>query len=288
MLNGKLKYLFFIFIFAVYSCNLFNGPGKIPIARVDQKVLYLSEIQNIIPIGISSEDSLLYAEYYIKKWISTELLIKKAQENLNISQRDLAKEMEEYRNSLIIYRYQRELMEEKLDTNVSMEETSEYYDAGQDNFRLSSDMVKAIFIKIPLRVAQPERAKAFCESSSKQNLKELHEFCRKYKGDYKLFTEKWTDARKIFQNMPGQPEDIAGFLKQHTTWETRDTGFYYLISIQDYCQAGSVAPLDYVQDDIKEIIINKRKNDFLKKVEDDIYTEGLRNNKFKIYEYETN
>ncbi len=46
--------------------------------------------------------------------------------------------------------------------------------------------------------------------------------------------------------------------------------------------------MEYIHDNMKNLIINERKTDFLKKVEDDVYTEGVRNNKFKIYEYETN
>jgi hypothetical protein len=273
---------------AMFSCTYFYGPQKIPLAKVGEEILYLTEVQSVIPTNIASEDSILLAEDYIQKWIRTELLIKKAQENLTLAQRDVSKELEEYRNSLIIYRYQKELMAEKLDTTVSFQELTSFYNKNKENFTLGNDLVKAIYIKIPLQVSQPERAKAFCENTSGESLRELQVFCARYAVNYDFYTENWVDAGDIFQNLPDAPDDVGSFISKNPVWETRDARFYYLICIQNYRLKGSEAPMEYIHDNIKNLIINERKTNFLKKVEDDVYTEGVRNNKFKIYEYETN
>jgi hypothetical protein len=44
-----------------------------------------------------------------------------------------------------------------------------------------------------------------------------------------------------------------------------------------------LAPVEYVETDIKNLILNKRKIEFLKQIEENIYKEGIRQNKFKIY-----
>jgi hypothetical protein len=287
MNKGITIYLICLYL-PVVSCTFINGSGKIPLACVDQNVLYLSELQSIIPKDISIEDSILIAEDYIKNWINNELMIKKAQENLTISQKDLAKEIKEYKNSLIIYRYQQQLMEQKLDTLVSEEEIVSFYDSVREDFRLNIDLIKAVSVRIPLEVEHPERVKAFCESSLKQNLEELRLFCTKNGGFCDLNTEDWVDSRSVFQNLPYQPGNISGFLAKYTTWESRDSRFYYLVRIMDYAQAGTYAPVEYIRENLKEMIINKRKSLFLLKIKEDVYTEGTKNNKFKIYDYETN
>jgi len=282
------SYLILLLVPVFFSCTYFYGPQKIPLAKVGDEILYLTEVQSIIPENSSDEDSVLLAEDYIQKWIRTELLIKKAQENLTLAQRDVSKELEEYRNSLIIYRYQKELMAEKLDTTVSIQEITSFYNKNKENFSLGTDLIKGIYIKIPLQVIQPERAKAFCENTSGASMRELQAFCTRYAADYDFYTDKWVDAAVIFQNVPDAPEDIGSFISQNPVWENRDARFYYMICIQGFRLQGSDAPLEYIHDNIKNLIINERKTDFLKKVEDDVYTEGIRKNKFKIYEYETN
>ena len=44
-----------------------------------------------------------------------------------------------------------------------------------------------------------------------------------------------------------------------------------------------LAPVEYVGPNIKNLILNKRKIEFLKQIEENVYKEGIRNNKFKIY-----
>jgi hypothetical protein len=269
------------------SCNFTQERRKVPVARVDGSVLYLSEIREAIPDNFSREDSLLYAEDYIRNWINYELLINKAQENLTISQRDLAKEIREYRNSLIIYRYQHDLMQQKLDTFVTISEITELYDSVKQDFILDKDLIKAIFVRIPLTLENPEKVKAFCDDTSSRNLDELDQYCIKNGGNYDLYINDWTDARQVFQKLPYQPGNLQRFLAGYTIWETRDSRNYYLVRILDYAAAGNPAPQEYISNNLKEMIINKRKSQFLDKIKEDIYKEGLINNKFKIYDYES-
>jgi hypothetical protein len=288
MSSGIHTYLTIIIIPVAFSCTFLQDRRKVPIARIDQNVLYLSELQGAIPDSVSKDDSILVAEDYIRNWVNNELMIKKAQENLSISRKDLAKEIREYKNALIIYRYQEELIQEKLDTFVTEKDISEFYDSIKEDFLLDYDLVKVISVKIPLSVKEPEKVKAFCERSTYENPEELKLFCGENGGSFDVYNKHWVNAHLVFQNLPFQPVSIPGFLSRYTTWEARDTRFYYLISIQDYALAGTPAPVDFIGKNLKEMIINKRKSAFLENIKEDIYIEGLRNNKFKIYDYETN
>jgi hypothetical protein len=245
-------------------------------------------VESVIPDHIIAEDSILLAEDYIQKWIRTELLVKKAQENLTIAQRDVSRELEEYRNSLIIYRYQKELMAEKMDTSVSMNEITDYYNKHRETFPLNTDLMKAVYMKIPLQVSHPEQARVFCETPSRESLREMQSFCSRYAVDYKFYTDQWIEASAVFRDIPGVPVDLESLIISNASWETRDSHYYYLVCIYSHRMKGDFAPLEYVRENIKNLIINDRKTAFLKKIEDDVYTEGVRNNKFKIYEYETN
>ncbi len=280
------RYVLLLGIVANFSCNLRTDSERTPLAKVGEKILFLDDLQSILPAGLSPDDSLMMAEDYIKKWIMNELLVKKAEENLSPAQKDLTKELNEYRSSMLTYRYKMELMLQRLDTIVGEKEISAYYGQNKENFILNRNIVKAIFIKIPVEVTRPEQVKVFCEQVSDDNLRELQEFCLKYAITYDIFVDNWVELDLIAQNLPEPMEDKNRFLRRNAIIEIRDNEFYYLLCIIDYRLANNVAPVEYVEENIKNLIINRRRIDFLKKIEDDVYLEGIRNNKFKFYSYE--
>jgi hypothetical protein len=280
------RYVLLAGIVALFSCNLRNDSEKTPLAKVGENILFLDDLQSILPKGLSPDDSLMMAEDYIKKWIMNELLVKKAEENLSPLQKDLTKELNEYRSSMLTYRYKMELMLQRLDTIVDETEISAYYGQNKENFILNRDIVKAIFIKIPAEVTKPEQVKVFCEQVSDDNLRELREFCLKYAITFDIFVDNWVELDLIAQNLPEPIEDKNRFLRRNAIIEIRDNDFYYLLCVIDYRLANNMAPVEYVTENIKNLIINRRRIDFLKKIEDDVYVEGVRNNKFKFYSYE--
>lgn len=282
-----IAYIFFIVaITGLHACNMRDDIDRIPLARVGDKVLFLSELRSVLPHGLSPEDSIMLTEDYIKKWIISELIVRKAEENLSPALKDLTKELNDYRNSMLTYRYKMELMLQRLDTAVNDREIADYYNSHKDNFILSNDIVKAIYIQIPIEVSQPEQVKVFCEQVTDDNLRELQEFCVKYAVTYDIFVDNWVELESVAQYLPEQIEDNQQLLRRNAMIELRDEKAYHLLCIIEYRLANSIAPVEYVSENIKNLIINKRKLDFLKKIEEDVYTEGIRNSKFKLYDYE--
>ena len=100
----KYSLLLLIGIFTL-SCNNSNRGQEKVVAEVGENKLFASDLSDIIPSDMSSGDSILLADDYINKWIKQELLIQKANENLTPQQKDVNRELREYRNSLIIYKY---------------------------------------------------------------------------------------------------------------------------------------------------------------------------------------
>ncbi len=101
------------------------------------KQLLTSDVAGVIPAGSSKEDSIRMLDDYIRKWIRQELMIQKAEENLSPDQKNLSRELLEYRNSLIIYKYKNELMRQRMDTTVTSEQIEEYYLNNIENFNLT-------------------------------------------------------------------------------------------------------------------------------------------------------
>ncbi len=272
----------------ISGCNKKDNRDSDVIAEVGNIQLHLSEIAHVLPDNLEKEDSISMAHDYINKWIKRQLLIQKAEENLSVDQKDLSKELEEYRNSLIIYRYKNELMKQRMDTTVSEAQILEYYNANKENFKLSKNIVKAIFVKTPEEFAEPEQLIKWCTNPAEEDIIELRDYCIQYAKNYAFFTDNWVDFGLVAKSIPQQINNPEEFLKQNNRIELTEDGYYYLVSIQDYKLKNELAPAEFVADNIKNLIINKKKIEFLKEVENKVYTEGIRKNKFKINKRETN
>ncbi|MDP2113884.1 MAG: hypothetical protein Q8K69_07480, partial [Bacteroidota bacterium] len=162
---------FFSIIFALLltACHLFVETGE-PIAQVGKHVLTMEELAKNIPDYLDETDSSLWADDYIKRWIQSELLLLKAEENLKAEMKDVSKELDEYRNSLIVYRYKNELMKQKMDTAVNEDDILKYFNENRENFILNRNIVKAIYIKVPVAVSSPENLKDLCISDDPEQL----------------------------------------------------------------------------------------------------------------------
>jgi hypothetical protein len=264
------------------ACSLFSEKGE-PVAKVGAKVLTMDELSKNTPNYLDATDSSLWADDYIKKWIQRELLLQKAEENLKGDLKDVSNELEEYRNSLIVFRYKNELIKEKMDTLLKESDIQKYFNEHRESFILNRNIVKAIYIKIPMQVTNPENLRELCSSTDPAKQAKLNEYCLSYAKAYDRFNDQWIAADLVLKNIPEQITDQAQFLEKNRLSQSSDKVFYYFVYIRDYRLEGQVSPIEYVQNDIRNIILSKQKIEFLKQIEKDIYKEGLDNNRVKLY-----
>lgn len=264
------------------ACALLEERSE-PVAKVGEKILAMDELKNNIPDYLDETDSALWADDYIKKWIQRELLLLKAEENLKAEMKDVSRELDEYRNSLIVYRYKNELMKEKMDTTVSEDALAKYFQEHRESFILNRNIVKAIYIKVPVQVSSPENIKELCASTDPEKQAKLNEYCLSYAKAYDRFNDQWVAADLVLKNIPEEISDQEKFLKTNRFSESSDMDYYYVVSIREYRLAGQISPIEYVKEDIRNLILSKQKIEFLKQIEKDIYQEGLNNNKVKLF-----
>lgn len=273
---------FFVFSVCVSCTSNYVSDDRV-IAEVGVKKLFMSEAQLALPEGISVEDSLIHVDDFIRHWIKKQLLISKAELNLERETKDVAKLVDDYRSSLIIHKYQEKLIKQKLDTLVSDESINSYYDQYPANFILTSNIVKAIFIKLKRPVENISRLRYLYKSSSEDDMFKLEDYCILNATKFDSFDGKWMKTQALFSKIPQRIKNEAEFLKYNKNFEVSDSSFLYVIKITDYKFRFNAAPRSFVYNDIKQIIINKRRLQLLKDMEDSVYEEAQRKNKFKIH-----
>ena len=261
-----------------------NAVKRIGVAEVGKVVLYYDEIPRLIQSGINETDSTALIQNYINKWAKRELLLQKAEDNLSPELKaEIVKQIEETRASLVIYQYQRQLMLEKLDTVLTESELENYYTANQNSFTLSSNIIKALYIKLPVETPNLDKIKVLARSNDQKDLQQLESLCYQFAEKFDDFNEQWVPMDRLSVELQQKIENEDNFLKRNTFFETTDSASVTLISIRDYRLRSSVAPFEYVKDDIKRIIWNTRRFEFIQALENGIYNEALKQNSFKIY-----
>ncbi len=272
-----------ISILAIVSCNVYNNEKSLVVARVGEKELLQTDIAEIIPGNATSEDSLLIADNYIHQWITKQLIVNKAELNLTQEQKDVSKLVEDYRNALLIHIYQQNFVHEKLDTIVTDDEISSYYNQYPNNFMLSKSLVKALFVKIKKPLPEKEKIVKWLKSEKKDDAEKLEYFCFQRATNYDLFKGEWISSNTLLDKIPLQIDNRTQFLSKNKYIISEDGVYCYFIKINDLQLKNSRAPLCYVKKDVRKIILNKRKLELINHLENDIYNDAKNKNKFKIY-----
>jgi hypothetical protein len=254
-----------------------------PIARVHDKYLYKSDLNNINTYELSSEDSATMVKQYIDSWIRNQLILYKAEQNLSEPDKNIEEQIENYRTSLLIYKFEQNLLRNKLDTLISDSEIQKYYEINISNFILSEGVIKGIFIKLPDNNTNISEIDRWCQINTEDNLQKLETYCFNHAKSFKYFNDKWTNINSVFNEIPlkyTNPEQLIRFNKR---FELRDSSYIYLLYINEFLPEGKVAPLEMVEDNIKSIILNKRKIEFVNELENNIYRDAQNKNNFQIY-----
>ncbi|HQG62962.1 MAG TPA: hypothetical protein PK719_04855 [Bacteroidales bacterium] len=274
-----------VLMLLLYGCNSSDKKsGRLPVAKVGNTILYYDQIPQIFQPGETETDSAATVQNYINRWARKELLLQKAEENLTPEYRDeIARQIEETRANLLIYQYQRQMMLEKMDTVISDTELEKYYSENQGSFMLTSNIVKGLFIKIPAETPNVLKIKSLARSSKQEDLQELEILCYQFADKFDDFNEEWITLDRISVELPEEINNQESFLRRTTFYETADSDYLYLLTIRDYRLRSTLAPIEYVKEDIKRMIWNIRRIEFIQSLENGIYNDALKNNIFMIY-----
>ena len=253
------------------------------VAQVGQEKLYRSEIDEVVPKGLSPEDSVRLASRYINSWASEHVYLKVAQEQLSKSEMDVSKELEDYRRSLLKYRYEQLYVNERLDTTVTQDDIEEYYNANQSKFILSRPVVKARYLNIDSESPSLKQIRKRMSSQDANDLMEADSLAFSSALKFTTWNDSWIDMAILAREYAADYTDLLE--KMEKGWiESVDTvGYMKLAYISEIIQKGKVAPVEYSAERIKDIIISERKHTLIHSLEQDLLDDARENGQFVIY-----
>lgn len=254
------------------------------VAKVSENVLYKEDLRNSIPKELSTEDSVNFAQSLIAKWVEEQVLLERAKYNLGEALPGLEKKVENYKNSLFIYSYERELIRQKLDTIVTNRQIQDYYEQHQQNFQLKDYVLKAKYLKLDAASPKLKQVRKWIQSSSQEDALSMQEYAVQYAISYNLDAEQWLFFNDLLKELPLRDYNTEDFLKNNSFLEISDDQNIYYISILEYQLKDGVSPLEMVENRIQSIILNNRKLTLAKEIRQKLVEEAKRKNQIEYFE----
>lgn len=257
--------------------------GKTPLVEVDGSFLYQEDLQAALPLNLSADDSVLFAENYIRNWIEDALLFGKAEDNVRDSEKVKAL-VESYRKALVMHTYQEELVSQRLSEEITSKEIADFYENNKSLFKLEKPIVKGVFIKVPLKASGLADVRRWYKKNSQDAIEKLEKYSLRNAVTYDYFQDQWRPLEEIEAMIPTKNWDSeSNYLKQNKNVELKDTAFHYFLHIEEFQGKGEQKPLDFAQEEIKEILINLKRVDFINRVKEDLYRQASDKNGIIYY-----
>ncbi len=253
------------------------------VAKVGREKLYRSQLENYIPSGLSSEDSTNLALQYIKSWATEKLFVGLADSQLSKSEKDVTKELEEYRNSLLRFRYEQRYLNERLDTVITYSEIETYYNEHKDLFILDVPIVKARFLDIMNDSPNRERIVKKMSSSDYDDLVEADSLAYSSALKYFDYSDRWITAVALAKEFGTDYATMLSGLKNGYIEVDSGNGDLQVAYICDIRRGGTLAPIEYCEDRIRDIILSTRKHALFTDLERDLLDDALDKQNFVIY-----
>ncbi|NRD22415.1 peptidyl-prolyl cis-trans isomerase [Winogradskyella litoriviva] len=267
------------------SCNFFKkSDDREPIARVNESYLYKEDLKDIVPQGASKEDSILMVNAYVNRWARQLLLMDGALINLSqTKQNDFSKLVEQYKIDLYTKAYLEGLVKKNIDTLVKPEEAQLFYEANKESFKLNDNLIQLRYISLPLNPVNLDTIKKRFKRFKTNDKSYLDSISVQFVS-YSLNDSLWVKQNHVADKIPIITEANKNQLLKKTNFlQLKDSLNLYLMQVNDVRLQNDYAPLNYVNSSIKKIVINKRKLELIKQLENDITKDAIKNNQFQIY-----
>lgn len=276
--------LFFIIIF-ISSCEYLELQKKEDIsseivAIVNTEKLFKKDLKEILPSGITGDDSLVLVRAYINDWAIKQLLLKKAETNNSKEDVDeIDNLVRDYKESLIINNYKERLIKQQLDTVLNDVEIDAYYRENKENFRLNEELLKIKYLHFDNNIINKKEIITLFKSSNIDDLENLEKQQLSFK--FHQFNDSvWTRLDKVMLKLPFSKDNL---LKKIEFVEKQDSLGLYLAAINDVLVRNDIAPLSYIKPAIKQMILHKRKIQLIRDIEKILVQDATKNNNFKVY-----
>jgi len=276
------RLLFLVLILIIASC-INNGDERKPVAKVNNKILFEDDIKAILPEQLTNDDSLMFVNSYINKWARQQLLLQKAKINLDKEEESIDKLVQQYKQDLLINKYKEAIVKQELDTLVTQSDIDSFYSENKEIFKLNEELIKLRYIYFGKDVLNPEEFISLFKSDDYKSNTKIIEQELELKSYY-LNDSIWIAYDDFIIKTPFLNKyDRSDFLKKNKFIHSEDSTGVYLVKVKDVLLRNEIAPISYAIPTIKQMILHKKKLELIRKIEETLIEDAIKNKNFQIY-----
>ena len=265
----------------VLACTTQQATEDPILATVHDQQLRLSHASNYISEGATSKDSLSQLRSYVEQWVREMVLLHEAEQRiptgLNINELVL-----DYRNSLIISNYEKDLVETQLDTVITMQELQEYYQRNREQYQLEHTIVRGHFVKLPSSSDSLRQFREWWDSSEPDDFQNVISYSIRHADVFILEDSTWYKVDELERLMPPGTMRSEN-MRPNTSFRFSDDDFEYYLRISESVLSREIAPLSYIREQAERFIMHKRKLELLEDIKRSLYDRDIQENHIKIY-----
>ena len=282
MVFRKLFFTFLVIVVTEYSCQAPLQDDDTLIAQVYDKKLYASDIDLLIPEDGSLEDSVLIKNSYLERWIKESVMMHEAEKNIP-EDLEIDKLVSDYRASLIMHHYEKNLVEKSMDTAIAESQLTEYYEANKSQYLLESTIVRCRFIKLDKKIDRKsyrrfERIWEDLQSDPSELINEISH----YNSEYLLNDSTWYRLEQIEEWVPSRSFN-RHMMSYNSHFKFADENYFYFLRILESKKEREIAPLSFIKKQASQVILHQRKLELLSNIRDDLKERASSRNHIKIF-----
>jgi len=245
------------------------------LAKVYDRQLTKNDIDIKYIKNISKKDSLDLVHSYIEHWIRKKLLAHNAQKYIN-NKKEIDRLVEDYENSLLIEAFQKQYIQENLDTQITIQQIKDFYKENKNNFHLDHSVVRFLYAKID---ANKKGLDKFYENWNNNRYNLVYRYGSKNSKKYFLKTKEWYNLKEMKEKVP------KFLIKKGRKYEVQKNvnGYEYFLKVLETRHKDEIVPLSLIKDKLKKLIIEKRKTQLIDDYIEKLYKKEINNKNIKIY-----
>lgn len=257
--------------------------GKTPIVEIGTDVLYVEDIKQVVPLGLSEADSTLFAQQFIKNWAQDVLFYQNAIRNIPDT-KDIDRLVENYRRSLIEHEYQRRLIEQKFSSETAEEDIERFYNDNQRLFVLDESLLRGLFLKISNKSHDLSDIRKLYTRQDDESFEEIEKYSIRNAARCEFFYDNWRTVAEIEVLLPPLEKPLETMLKDNGSFEFKDEEYIYLLNVSEFAPKGGIEPLDHARSRIRGLLINSNEVSYMRKIKEDLYDAAIEKNRIIFHQ----
>ena len=250
------------------------------VARVQNEVFTIADLQLLMPKNIYGEDSVFMARRIKEDWVRRQLLYNLALLNVKDVDGSLAKQIKQYTQDLYIHRYEQMFVSQRLDTLIPNSQIQKYYKSQQKNFILKQHAVRPLFIVFN-KETDITRARQWFLSRRNDDMDNLKDFSYQFSPHF-YFADTWFYVSNFQHYLPVENQSDSRLLSG-SSLIFQDSAHYYFVRVEESLSPGNITPVDLLSDEIAKILLHKRRQNVINSMRNKIYNDALNKQEFEIF-----